>query len=41
IFADPARAWLSGEMNDEEAIADMAGRFRQLTEAWLKTRDLH
>lgn len=38
IFADPARAWLSGEMNDEEAIADMAGRFRQLTEAWLKTR---
>ncbi|MGO4136775.1 5-dehydro-2-deoxygluconokinase [Rhizobium brockwellii] len=38
IFADPARAWLSGEMNDEEAITDMAGRFRQLTEAWLKTR---
>ncbi|MGO8038397.1 bifunctional 5-dehydro-2-deoxygluconokinase/5-dehydro-2-deoxyphosphogluconate aldolase [Rhizobium leguminosarum] len=39
IFADPARAWLSGEVNDEEAIADMAGRFRQLTEAWLKTRE--
>ena len=27
-------------MNDEEAIADMAGRFRQLTQAWLKTRGL-
>ncbi|MFS8044795.1 bifunctional 5-dehydro-2-deoxygluconokinase/5-dehydro-2-deoxyphosphogluconate aldolase [Rhizobium sp. BR 314] len=40
IFADPARAWLSGAMNDEEAIADMAGRFRQLTAAWLKTRGL-
>ncbi|MFB2562403.1 5-dehydro-2-deoxygluconokinase [Rhizobium sp. IMFF44] len=38
IFSDAARAWLSGGMNDEEAIADMAGRFRQLTQAWLKTR---
>ncbi len=38
IFSDAARAWLSGGMNDEEAIADMAGRFRQLTDAWLKTR---
>ncbi|ENN86256.1 5-dehydro-2-deoxygluconokinase protein [Rhizobium freirei PRF 81] len=40
IFSDAARAWLSGGMNDEEAIADMAGRFRQLTAAWLKTRGL-
>ncbi len=40
IFSDAARAWLSGGMNDEEAIADMAGRFRQLTDAWLKTRSL-
>ncbi|NRP84977.1 5-dehydro-2-deoxygluconokinase [Ensifer adhaerens] len=40
IFSDAARAWLSGSMNDEEAIADMAGRFRQLTQAWLKTRGL-
>jgi 5-dehydro-2-deoxygluconokinase len=40
IFADAARAWMSGAMNDEEAIADMAGRFRHLTEAWLKTRGL-
>ena len=40
IFSDAARAWLSGGMNDEEAIADMASRFRQLTAAWLKTRGL-
>ncbi len=40
IFSDAARAWLSGGMNDKEAIADMAGRFRQLTDAWLKTRSL-
>ncbi|MFS8111468.1 5-dehydro-2-deoxygluconokinase [Rhizobium jaguaris] len=40
IFSDAARAWMSGGMNDEEAIADMAGRFRQLTQAWLKTRGL-
>ncbi|MBB5571960.1 MULTISPECIES: bifunctional 5-dehydro-2-deoxygluconokinase/5-dehydro-2-deoxyphosphogluconate aldolase [Rhizobium] len=40
IFSDAARTWMSGGMNDEEAIADMAGRFRQLTQAWLKTRGL-
>ncbi|MDL2404446.1 5-dehydro-2-deoxygluconokinase [Rhizobium calliandrae] len=40
IFSDAARAWMLGGMNDEEAIADMAGRFRQLTQAWLKTRGL-
>ncbi|MFJ6322474.1 MULTISPECIES: 5-dehydro-2-deoxygluconokinase [unclassified Rhizobium] len=40
IFSDVARAWLSSGINDEEAIADMAGRFRQLTAAWLKTRGL-
>ena len=40
IFAEPARQWLSGRMTDEEAIADMAARFRQLTDAWLKTRGL-
>ncbi|WP_337266439.1 bifunctional 5-dehydro-2-deoxygluconokinase/5-dehydro-2-deoxyphosphogluconate aldolase [Oryzifoliimicrobium ureilyticus] len=40
IFAEPARAWLSGQIDDEGAITDMAGRFRYLTEAWLKTRGL-
>jgi 5-dehydro-2-deoxygluconokinase len=40
IFAEAARGWLSGKINDEQAVADMAGRFRELTEAWLKTRGL-
>jgi 5-dehydro-2-deoxygluconokinase len=34
IFGDAARAWLSGSMNDEQAIADMARRFEQLTDVW-------
>jgi 5-dehydro-2-deoxygluconokinase len=40
LFADTAHAWMADKITDEEAIADMAGRFRQLTEAWLKTRGL-
>ncbi|MEX3009851.1 5-dehydro-2-deoxygluconokinase [Hoeflea sp. TYP-13] len=39
IFADAARAWLAGEMSDEEAIEDMAGRFDRLCTLWLKCRD--
>ncbi|UVC10411.1 5-dehydro-2-deoxygluconokinase [Rhizobium sp. TH2] len=38
IFAHAAQQWLSGQMNDEAAIADMAGRFEELTKAWLRTR---
>ncbi len=38
IFQDAARGWLSGKMDDETAIADMAQRFKTLTELWLKTR---
>ena len=34
IFADAARRWLAGEIDDEAAIADMAARFAALTEAW-------
>lgn len=37
IFAHAADEWLAGRWNDEKAIADMAGRFRKLTEAWLAT----
>lgn len=40
IFADAARQWLGGKMDDEAAIADMAARFEGLTKAWLKTRGL-
>ena len=34
IFGDAAAAWLAGKIDDEVAIADMATRFRRLTEAW-------
>lgn len=34
IFNDAARRWLKGEMSDEAAIADMAGRFQRLVDAW-------
>jgi 5-dehydro-2-deoxygluconokinase len=40
IFAHAAQLWLSGAMSDEDAIADMAGRFEGLTRAWLRTRGL-
>lgn len=38
IFAEAAEQWLGGQMNDDEAIADMAQRFEKLTEAWLRVR---
>jgi 5-dehydro-2-deoxygluconokinase len=34
IFADAAKAWFAGSMTDEEAVADMAARFRALVEIW-------
>lgn len=40
IFAHAAREWMAGRMTDEEAIGDMAGRFGELTRAWLRTRGL-
>ena len=39
IFTDAAKAWLAGTISDETAIADMEGRFKALTEAWLRTRE--
>ncbi|RWC52745.1 5-dehydro-2-deoxygluconokinase [Mesorhizobium sp.] len=38
IFVHAAEQWLAGKMSDNEAIADMAQRFEQLTEAWLAAR---
>lgn len=38
IFVHAAEQWLAGKMSDDEAIADMAARFEQLTEAWLAAR---
>lgn len=34
IFGPAARAWLGGTMSDEDAVADMAGRFGELVVAW-------
>ena len=33
-----AEGWLSGQLDDEAAIADMARRFGTLTDLWLATR---
>jgi 5-dehydro-2-deoxygluconokinase len=34
IFADAAKAWLAGNMTDDQAIDDMATRFGALVEIW-------
>lgn len=36
IFADASKAWLGGTMTDEQAIADMAGKFKALVDLWLQ-----
>ncbi|WP_374368430.1 5-dehydro-2-deoxygluconokinase [Dongia sp.] len=41
IFADAAEAWLAGRIGDDAAIADMAERFAQLTEAWRQALARH
>ena len=34
IFAPSARAWLADEVSDDEAVSDMADRYRRLCAAW-------
>lgn len=34
IFAEAARAWLSGTMTDQAAVDDMAAKYRALCEIW-------
>jgi 5-dehydro-2-deoxygluconokinase len=34
IFAEPARAWMAGKIDDATATAQMADRFAQLVAAW-------
>ena len=34
IFLDAARRWLDGDIDDETAITDMAGRFSALVDVW-------
>ncbi|MEC7764967.1 MAG: 5-dehydro-2-deoxygluconokinase [Pseudomonadota bacterium] len=38
IFADAARAWMTGEMSDAEAIRQMTDRFDRLCNIWDKAR---
>ncbi|PZO01166.1 MAG: 5-dehydro-2-deoxygluconokinase [Hyphomicrobiales bacterium] len=38
IFMSAAEGWLSGTLDDEAAMADMARRFGALTDLWLATR---
>jgi 5-dehydro-2-deoxygluconokinase len=38
VFSDAAKKWLAGDIDDDAAIADMAGRFGRLAEAWLRLR---
>ena len=39
ILASAAQAWLSGQISDEAAIEDIAGRFRAVVEVWSSARD--
>ena len=34
VFSDAAAKWLAGDIDDDAAIADMAGRFGSLAQAW-------
>ncbi|MEY9831464.1 5-dehydro-2-deoxygluconokinase [Sinorhizobium fredii] len=36
IFADAAKTWLTGSMTDEQAVADMAAKFKALVDLWLQ-----
>jgi 5-dehydro-2-deoxygluconokinase len=38
IFSDVARKWLGGEIDDEAAVAEMAGRLTVLVDAWRDAR---
>lgn len=36
IFADAAKTWLAGTMTDEQAVSDMAAKFKALVDLWLQ-----
>lgn len=38
IFGHAARRWLAGEIGDEEAVADMAERYKELCGVWDRAR---
>ena len=37
IFNDVAKDWLAGRIGDDQAVADMAGRFGKLVDLWKRT----
>lgn len=39
IFGDAARAWMRGDMTDEEAVAQMAARYQSLCDTWDRARE--
>ena len=38
IFGNAARAWLAGTITDQEAVDEMAGKYRDLCEVWDRVR---
>nr|WP_156631256.1 5-dehydro-2-deoxygluconokinase [Agrobacterium vitis] len=38
IFGDAARKWLAGTLSDDDAIADMVGKYTSLCQVWDKAR---
>jgi 5-dehydro-2-deoxygluconokinase len=38
IFGEAARAWMAGRMTDDQAVADMAGRYADLCAIWDRAR---
>jgi 5-dehydro-2-deoxygluconokinase len=38
LWADPARAWLSGAIDDAVLVAQAAANFAELIEAWPKRK---
>jgi 5-dehydro-2-deoxygluconokinase len=34
LFGESARAWLAGKIDDETAVTEMRGRYRQMLNAW-------
>ena len=39
IFGDAARAWMTGAITDQDAVEDMAGRYKRLCEIWDTARE--
>ena len=34
VFGDALKGWLTGELDDRAAVAEMAVRYRRLVQAW-------